>query len=262
MHQIVSKPPMVAAVEADSFRVLPGRADLGLIVICDHASNAFPPGYGTLGLPPSEIERHIAYDIGGAGITERIAAAFGAPAVLSRYSRLLIDPNRGSDDPTMIMRLSDGAIIPGNRHLDQAEREKRIGLYYAPYHDAIERTIGECLATGVRPLILSVHSFTPSWKGVARPWHVGILWDRDEVTARWFIDGFRKDTALIVGDNQPYKGSLEGDCLWQHATSRGLPNVLIEYRQDLVADSAGQADWAHRTISIVDGWLRRIDLRD
>lgn len=100
----------------------------------------------------------------------------------------------------------------------------------------------------------------PHLEGAARPWHVGILWDKDAVTARFFVDGFAADAALAVGDNEPYKGSLEGDCLWQHATNRGLPNVLIEYRQDLVADAAGQDDWAQRTIAIVDDWLRRTDL--
>ena len=122
----------IAAADAESFVVLPGRADAGLMVLCDHASNALPAGYGTLGLCARELERHIAYDIGAAAVTRRIAEAFEAPAVMTRYSRLLIDPNRGMDDPTLIMRLSDGAVVPGNRDLDDAEREKRTRLYYEP----------------------------------------------------------------------------------------------------------------------------------
>ena len=251
----------VAAVDADGFRVLEGRRDGGLVVLCDHASNALPAAYGTLGLAPAELERHIAYDIGARAITERIARAFDAPAVLTRYSRLLIDPNRGADDPTLIMRLSDGAIVPGNRAIDEAEREVRTRRYYRPYHDAIETVIEACLASGRQPAIVSVHSFTESWKGVARPWHVGILWDRDQRLARPVIEAFAADGQLIVGDNEPYRGSLEGDSLWQHATARGLPNVLIEYRQDLVRDPAGQTLWADRTIAILAKLLDRPDLK-
>ena len=253
-------PMAIAAAKADSCIVQPGRADAGLVVLCDHAGNAFPDGYGTLGLAPGELERHIAYDIGAAAVTRRIAEAFEAPAVLTRFSRLLIDPNRGIDDPTLIMRLSDGVVVKGNRDLDDAEREKRTRLYYQPYHQAIASVIEACLATGVPPLILSVHSFTESWKGVARPWHVGILWDRDDRLARPIIEAFAAGGQLIVGDNQPYKGSLEGDCLWQHATARGLPNALIEYRQDLIRDAAGQVAWAERTIAVLDSIFGRDDL--
>ena len=260
MRDTSTEPGMIAAAEADSFVVLSGHAGAGLIVLCDHACNAFPAGYGTLGLEPAQLERHIAYDIGAAAVTRRIAAEFEAPAVLTRYSRLLIDPNRGMDDPTLIMRLSDGAVVPGNRVLTDAEREKRTRLYYEPYHRAIEGVIEACLASGVQPLILSIHSFTESWKGVPRPWHVGMLWDHDDRLARPMIEAFAADGQLIVGDNQPYKGSLEGDCLWQHATSRGLPNALIEYRQDLIRDEAGQAAWAERTIAVLDSIFARSNL--
>ncbi len=250
---------MIAAAATESYTVIPGRADARLIVLCDHAGNAFPPGYGTLGLAPSQLERHIAYDIGAGAVTRRIAAAFNAPAVLTHFSRLLIDPNRGLDDPTLIMRLSDGAVIDGNRHLDAAERSKRVERYYLPYHRAITDIIDRCLASGEAPIIVSVHSFTESWKGVPRPWHVGILWDRDDRLARPMIEAFAADGQLIVGDNQPYKGSLDGDCLHQHATSRGLVNALIEYRQDLIRDEVGQAAWAYRTINILATLLGRPD---
>lgn len=251
---------IVRAVDAESYTVVPGQAGAGLLVVCDHAGNAFPPGYGTLGLQATDLGRHIAYDIGAAAITRRIAAAFGAPAVLTRYSRLLIDPNRGHDDPTLIMRLSDGAIVPGNRNLDPAEQQRRIERYYLPYHRAIEDVIGQCLASGRPPAILSVHSFTECWKGVARPWHVGVLWDQDPRMAQPMIELFAADGQLIVGDNQPYRGSLEGDCLWQHASSRGLPHALIEYRQDLVRDEAGQQAWAARTVAVLETLLAKGDL--
>ncbi|MBN9263792.1 MAG: N-formylglutamate amidohydrolase [Hyphomicrobium sp.] len=264
MRDATEQPPPAGArteaVEAESFAVVPGRADAGLILLCDHAGNAFPPEYGTLGLPESQLRRHIAYDIGAAAVTRALAAALDVPAVLTRFSRLLIDPNRGADDPTMIMRLSDGAVIPGNRHLDAAEREKRTARYYRPYHNMIEDVIERCIAAGVPPAIISIHSFTESWKGVPRPWHVGILWDRDMRLSAPMLDYFNADGGLIVGDNEPYKGSLEGDCLWQHATARGLANALIEIRQDLIREPQGQQQWADRIVALVHALKGRPDL--
>src|SRR5262245_17984711 len=153
----------IGAEAHDSYSILPGRSDRGLIVLCDHAGNDLPEEYGTLGLPAGQLQRHIAYDIGAAPIARALSAALGAPAVMTRYSRLLIDPNRGVDDPTLIMRISDGAVIPGNRRVDACERSRRIDLFYRPYHEAIRRVIDQCLASGVAPALLSIHSFTESW---------------------------------------------------------------------------------------------------
>ncbi|MGE3919270.1 MAG: N-formylglutamate amidohydrolase, partial [Hyphomicrobiaceae bacterium] len=169
----------IPPIDAPSHRVVPGRATRGLVLLCDHATNHLPPEYGTLGLDPAQLKRHIAYDIGAEAVVERLAARLGAPAVTSRFSRLLIDPNRGDDDPTLIMRLSDGAVVPGNRHLDETERSRRIERFWRPYHAAITGVIDGCLAAGVPPAILSIHSFTESWKGVPRPWHVGVRWEGD-----------------------------------------------------------------------------------
>jgi predicted N-formylglutamate amidohydrolase len=256
MAGTASKGPRVAAVEEDSYAILPGRADGGLILLCDHAGNALPPAYGTLGLAADQLKRHIAYDIGAGQVTRDLAAALDVPAVLTRYSRLLIDPNRGRDDPTQIMRLSDGAVIPGNRHLDDAEREKRSRLYYEPYHFAIGQVTDACIATGTPPVLLSIHSFTESWKTVARPWHVGVLWDeKDTRLAKPLLDRFYAEGDLIVGENEPYAGQLEGDCLWQHGTCRQLANAIIEIRQDLIRDAQGQAQWARRVCRIVGAIL-------
>jgi predicted N-formylglutamate amidohydrolase len=238
-----------AAVEArtaEAFVRMPGSLASGVIVLCDHAANALPDDYGTLGLPPAELERHIAYDIGAKGVTERLATRLGAPALLTRVSRLLIDCNRGEDDPTLIMRLSDGAVVPGNRTLDDGERTKRIERYYRPYHAAVTEVIDHALASGVVPVLLSVHSFTAVWRGRPRPWHAGILWDKDPRLAVPLIAALRADPALVVGDNEPYNGALKGDCLWRHGTSRGLAHALVEIRQDLIADEAGQEAWAAR----------------
>lgn len=252
--------PSIAGRQEDSYCVLSGRADRGLIVICDHAGNALPDEYGTLGLPAAQLERHIAYDIGVAPIVRTLAARLDAPAIMTRYSRLLIDPNRGRDDPTLIMRLSDGAVIPGNRKLDAAERDKRLRLYYDPYHRAIGAIIDQCLATGVAPVLLSVHSFTESWKNFTRPWHVGVLWDRDGRLAHPLLEAFYAEGDLIVGDNEPYAGQLEGDCLWQHGTQRGLANAIIEVRQDLIRDAGGQDVWSDRLCRIVENILHSTHL--
>ncbi len=245
-------PHVFAARSEPAFEVIAGDAAAGLLLFCDHASNAVPEDYGSLGLPASEFERHIAYDIGAAAVTRRLAARFGVPAVLSRYSRLVIDPNRGLDDPTLIMRLSDGAVIPGNAKVDAAERARRIARFYQPYDAAMGAAVDAAMASGRIPVILSVHSFTPIWRGVPRPWHAGVLWDADPRFALPLIAGLAADPAMIIGDNEPYLGALKGDTLYRHATRRGLAHALIELRQDLVADDAGIAEWTGRLGDVLE----------
>ncbi len=261
MKDDVESPLHVADWQSETCRVLAGRTDAGLVVLCDHAGNAFPPGYGTLGLPADQLRRHIAYDIGAAAVTTGIARLLDAPAVLSRYSRLLIDLNRGIDDPTLIMRLSDGAVIPGNRHLPAEEREARIARYWRAYHDAIDRVIDRCIASGAVPVILSVHSFTEAWRGVARSWHAGVLWDSDPRLPEPLLAALHGEKDLIVGDNQPYTGRLIGDCMWRHGSQRGLAHAIIEIRQDLIREPEGQAGWAERLARIMRAILVDASLR-
>jgi predicted N-formylglutamate amidohydrolase len=226
---------------------IPGDPAGGLLLICDHASNHVPEDLGQLGVPEHEFARHIAYDIGAAAVTRRLAAALNAPAILTRFSRLIIDPNRGRADPTLVMRLSDGAVVPGNARIDEAGKAERIRRFYAPFDDAIEAGIARAEATGTRPAIVTIHSFTPYWRGVPRPWEVGILWDRDDRMSAPLIAGLRADPdGLTVGDNEPYGGGLPGDTIDRHAMARGLPNALVEIRQDLIVAEAGQAAWADR----------------
>jgi predicted N-formylglutamate amidohydrolase len=259
LHTILpeSKAPPFAA--EDVISVVPGSLTSGILLLCDHAENTLPPEYGTLGLPPEQLERHIAYDPGAAGITRHMARLLNAPAVFTHYSRLLIDPNRGEDDPTLIMRISDGAVVPGNVKITDAERQKRIERFYKPYHEAIARTIDAMIAAGKTPVIFSIHSFTENWRGWPRPWQVGVLWDRDPRLAVPMIDALRRDPALTVGDNEPYAGSLPGDCINKHATLRGLANALIEVRQDLIRDDAGQKEWAETLASHLRMILSRRD---
>lgn len=236
----------------EAYEIVTGAGPTPLILLCDHASNAVPEPYGDLGLPPGQFARHIAYDIGARDLTLGLAARLGAPAVLSRFSRLLIDPNRGLDDPTLIMRISDGAAVPGNAEVDDAERHRRIVRFHAPYHRAVAGVISGVQAQGMTPLIVSIHSFTPVWRGWPRPWHVGILWDRDEVIARAMIRGFAAQGDLVVGDNEPYHGALEGDTLNTHGTVPGLPHALIEVRQDLIAAKTGVDDWVERVARVIE----------
>jgi predicted N-formylglutamate amidohydrolase len=243
---------MVAEFEAETdfepVERIAGRLDAGVLLVCDHARNAFPPGYGTLGLPAEALERHIAYDIGAAWMTRRLAARLEAPAVLSTFSRLLIDPNRGSDDPTLVMRYSDGAIVPGNARIDEDEIDRRRRLYWQPYRDAVHAETESMLSSGEPPALVSIHSFTPVWRGWNRPWKIGALWDDDPRLTRALLVALAEDglAADEIGDNEPYSGGLVGDTIDSVAKPRGLANVLIEVRQDLVATKSTAEAWADR----------------
>ena len=241
------------------FACLAGNEAGGLMILGDHASNRVPPSYGDLGLPAAEMERHIAYDIGSEALVRRLAALTGAPALMTRFSRLLIDANRGEDDPTLVMRLSDGAIVPGNARVDAAERQRRIERFHRPYHAAIAGLLDRMTATGTLPAILSVHSFTPAWKGVRRPWDMAILWDSDDRWVTPALAAFRA-RGLVVGDNEPYDGALVGDTLYRHGTRRGLAHAILEVRQDLIADAEGVALWVERLAPILAEVMGRHDL--
>ena len=226
-----------------------GDERCGLLLLCDHASNALPERYGDLGLDGGQLSRHIAYDIGAAWVTRRLAEKLGAPALLTTYSRLLIDPNRGGDDPTLVMRYSDGAIVPGNARADAAEIERRRTLYWRPYREAITGQIAAMQTAGKAPMVVSVHSFTPIWRGHPRPWKFGVLWDMDPRLPQALRKGAQTHLhfrAEEIGDNEPYDGALEGDTLDACATPLGLSNALIEIRQDLIDTSANAFAFADR----------------
>ncbi|MBI0026690.1 N-formylglutamate amidohydrolase [Bartonella sp. M0187] len=227
------------------FEEIPGNMEAGLVLICDHASNALPDEYGSLGLQSSELFRHIAYDIGAEMLTKELAKRLEVPAVVSHFSRLLIDPNRGEDDPTLIMQLSDGSVIPDNYPMSETERQRRIENYYKPYDLAVGRLIaGVEEASGKSPFVVSVHSFTPVWHGQARPWHIGLLWDSDRRTFDPLFTALNEIAGLEVGDNEPYDGALKGDTMYRHCTTKGIAHILIEVRQDLIADEEGVIKWA------------------
>ena len=226
------------------YRSIEGDLRTGILILCDHAENTIPEPFANLGLRSEDLNRHIAYDLGAAPVAERLAKLLSAPALISCFSRLLIDPNRGLDDPTLIMQISDGLVVPGNAGLDEAAIAARVARYYTPYHQAIERAIDAGIAAGKPPVVVSVHSFTQAWKGVPRPWSVGVLWDKDPRLALPLLEGLRTIPGILVGDNAPYTGQLKGDTLYRHGTRRGLAHALIEVRQDLILGPEGQAEWA------------------
>ena len=232
----------------------PGR----WLITCDHATNVVPPqvGDGSLGLAREDMERHIAYDVGAYSVAEHLGVLLDAPVIAANFSRLVIDPNRGEDDPTVLMKIYDGSIIPGNRDADAAERERRMDLAYRPYHRALARMSAR---DGV--VILAIHSFTRQLRGRApRPWEVGVLYANDDRLARPFLDGMNAAGDMVVGDNEPYSGHLPGDAIDRHALAHGRPNALIELRNDLIGDHHGQKQWADRLAPILASALIASDV--
>lgn len=254
---------MTALSYKAAFERIPGDSAKGMVLIADHAMRALPETYGRLGLPEREFDRHIAYDIGVADVTRQLAHLTGVPAVLCGFSRLLIDPNRSENDPTLIRQLYDGTIIGGNYPLGEEERNRRLELYYRPYHAAVSALIEEtATASGAAPLIVSVHSFTPVMQDRHRPWHVGLLWDRDDRATRFLLDTLSRDPTLTVGDNEPYDGALPGDTMHRHGTMNGYAHTLIEIRQDLIADRVGANSWAERLAPMLDALNTRPDMHE
>jgi predicted N-formylglutamate amidohydrolase len=215
------------------------------VVNCDHASAAIPHAYGGLGLDSASLGRHIAWDIGAAEVVRRLSASLDAAAVLAGVSRLVIDCNRALGSATSIVAESDGVAVPGNADVEAAEAARRAEHYFWPYHRAVDAAIEAVFKRGAVPALIAVHSFTPEMGGRARPWHIGILWNRDTRLARPLIDLLAAESGVVVGENEPYSGHEDaGFSMHHHGGCRGIPNVLIEVRQDLIATAAGVERWA------------------
>lgn len=221
------------------------------LVTCDHASNHVPDwvGGGSLGIADQDMARHIAFDVGAAGLARALARHLDSPMIESGFSRLVIDANRGEDDPTLLMRLYDGTIIPANRHAGPLDLQERLDRLYRPYHAAY----AELAARRANTVILAIHSFTPCLRGRSpRPWHVGVLHSPlDGRLSRPLIDRLSRESDLCIGDNEPYAGHLPGDAIDQHALQRGRHNTLIELRNDLIATPPDQEKWAARLAPIL-----------
>jgi predicted N-formylglutamate amidohydrolase len=228
-------------------RVLNAGGTSDFVLAADHAGRAIPCRLGTLGLPASELARHIAWDIGIAGLTERLAAALDAPAILQTYSRLVIDCNRGRGIDSSIPTISETTAIPGNRDISAEERAARQREIFAPYHARIRELLDARAHDRRRAVLVAMHSFTPVYKGERRPMQAGVLYNRDPRFARILLELLRGEGDLVVGDNAPYAMSDATDYTVPiHGERRGIPHVEIEIRQDLLVDAAGQAAWAAR----------------
>lgn len=240
-HHSPMRTPDPASAHAD-FHWYPGSRN-DLLILCDHASAAIPPQYAELGLHGPARHAHICWDIGAGDLSRALAEQLDAPLLCAGWSRILVDCNRDWDDPTLILPISDGVVVPGNQDIDERERELRWRRFHRPYHQQIDDYLEAQTRTGQRPLVLGIHSFTPVYGGVARPWEVGILWRPPDPLAAAAL-GWLAGQGLVVGDNEPYSGAeLLGHTLERHAIERGLPYLLIEVRQDLL-DEAGVAHYA------------------
>jgi predicted N-formylglutamate amidohydrolase len=215
------------------------------LITCDHASRAFPAALGRLGLAEAATWRHIAWDIGAGELARALSDRLDATAVLAGYSRLVVDCNRRLEDPTCFLAVADGEPVPGNQGLGEADRRARASACYEPYHKAIAGRLQDFHRRGTVPALISVHSFTPVLGGLPRPWHVGVLWDKDARIPLPLLARLRAEPGLVVGDNEPYSGRHPADyTVDRHAESAGLPHVCLEVRQDELATAAGVARWA------------------
>jgi predicted N-formylglutamate amidohydrolase len=248
IHCAAVSSSILAPDESAPFEVYNKTGAAGVLLVCDHASRFIPRALCGLGLGEEELCRHIAWDIGIADVTKGLAMLLDAPAVLSRFSRLIIDPNRPYDDEFLVPQVSDGVAVPGNRDITPLAHAARIAEFHAPYHAAVEDALAALLQQpksheNLPPALISMHSFTPVMDGFKRPWDVGILWDRDERLRLPLMESFRQ-RCIAVGDNQPYSGrGAHGYTLRRHAEPRNLPNVLVEVRQDLIDTPKGVAKW-------------------
>jgi len=251
--------PLLADDEPAPVRVVgaDGRSDFFLTA--DHAGRAIPRRLGTLGVSENERARHIAWDIGIAGVTERLSALLDATALLQVYSRLVIDCNRDPGVDSSIPVISELTEIPGNVGLSPDEREARRRGIFAPYHDRIATSLDRRQAEGRRTILIAMHSFTPLFKRERRAVEVGVLYNRDDRLARIMLDLLRSEGDLVVGDNAPYAITDTSDyTVPTHGERRGLPHVEIEIRQDLIAEPAGQAAWAARLARLLPAADRRL----
>jgi len=258
-----SQNTLLAADEPQAFAVLNPEATSPIFLACDHASRRFPRALGTMGLDPLARNCHLALDIGAGALTTALAERLGVTAVLCEYSRLIVDCNRQLMDPGAFLEFGDGVVIPGNRRLHPDEKEQRAREIYRPYHNAIEGQLDRLSTAGVKPVFIAIHSFTPVMNGESRTWEMGILWDKDRVTAEIFVNDLR-EAGYLVGDNEPYSGKAPQDyTIDHHAEAAELPHVGIEIRQDLIHHDDGVdriADVMQKVLASLPAKLNPTDL--
>ena len=247
---------MIGPDDPPPFTIINDQGQGKVLLVGDHVSNEIPKSLHDLGLDAESLEQHIAYDIGTRKLVNHLSQHLDAPAVLAGYSRLVVDLNRSLEDDSVMPEVSDKTVIPGNQNMSAEHRNQRIHNFYTPYRKAVDSMLHRFRDNGIVPAFISIHSFTPEMAGFARPWHVGILWDKDPripvplmQNLRAHPDGFN------IGDNEPYSGKHPADyTIDHHAEASGIPHVSIEIRQDLVDTEDGAERWA----TILDDALRDI----
>jgi predicted N-formylglutamate amidohydrolase len=244
--------PLLAADEPAPVIVRNANGASPFFLTCDHYGRMIPRALGDLGIDEKERARHIAWDIGIAGVAEAVSDALGAHLIAQRYSRLVIDCNRPLSAASSIPPISEATTIPGNQGLAQQAAFERQQSIFAPYHRAITEALDQRLQAQRPTILVSLHSFTPIYAGVTRPWHIGTLYNRDRRLPQLMLRELRSEPALVVGDNQPYAVSETTDyTIPVHGEQRGLINTGIEIRQDLITDETGQREWAARLVRIL-----------
>jgi predicted N-formylglutamate amidohydrolase len=238
-----AKPTLRSDADPAPFEVVNREASSPLLLVCDHASRAVPAALGDLGLASGAFERHIAYDIGAAGVARKLSESLDATLVLAGFSRLVIDLNRPPGHPQSIMAVSDETPIPGNAGLDDDAKRRRVRDLFEPYHDAVNRALARIWDSGTVPALFSVHSFSPGFGGQPRPWDVGVLWNHDPRIAVPLMELLEAE-GLRVGDNEPYSGHDLAYTIDMHAGAAGLASCVIEINQDQVRDTVGIDRWA------------------
>jgi len=222
------------------------------LLTCDHYGRLIPRVLGDLGLPESELTRHIAWDVGIAGTAEMLSKHLDAHLIVQRYSRLVIDCNRPPYSASSIPLISEATTIPGNEGIAREAAELRRAEIFDPYHRRIAEIIDRRRHNNMPTMLVSLHSFTPVYAGIARPWHIGTLYQRDRVLPSMLLQALRAEPDLVAGDNEPYAVSDQTDyTIPVHAEARGLMNSGIEIRQDLISDQAGEKAWAVRLARIL-----------
>jgi predicted N-formylglutamate amidohydrolase len=238
--------PLIGPGDPPPYSIYNDKGKAPVLLVADHASRYFPAAMNQLGLADWVLEKHVAWDIGSDLLACALADLLDAPAILAGFSRLIIDPNRQLHDATSIPLISDGISIPGNQDLDQQQRALRVASFFQPYHDAITARLDRFKAEGITPALLSVHTCTPVFNQVVRPWHVGVMWDKDSRIPVRTIANLNREAGVCVGDNEPYAGNHPHDYTIDfHAESNGLPHAGFEVRQDLVNTPEGAQNWAN-----------------
>lgn len=256
-------PSLLAADEPAPFELVDPAAARPLIFVCDHAANRVPQALGTLGVAERHLEDHIGWDIGAGAVARRLIDWLDASGVLAVYSRLVIDLNRALHHAAAFPALSDGVLVPGNVNLSMPEKGLRAQALYHPYHHAVRALIERKTEPELAPVFVGIHSFTPRIFGIERPWHIGVLWDKDPRLPLALLRALRASGDIVVADNEPYSGRHPADfTIDHHAEPLGLAHVGIEIRQDLIRDEPGQERWATRLAEALGSVLEDGSLYD